>query len=251
MTSTAQSTTGTRGMRVQAARRYVLLATATALAVSCIFSPSSPYPWCGPVSFLGQFGRYDLKAYSGLALLLLTLRGRIDYLLAGFFTLAGAFWAEGAERIHHVWHLPALLLWVEASPPLKDETIRASTIGLWHAHAALSKLQAHGLGWADGYSMSVWLQAFAWPWAKWASDLPIALLKASQAAALAIEAASPLAGFRQLRRWIGYLLVAFYFFVVVTFPFGFFLNGLIVYLYLIETTEIEVKTCPNTKSYPQ
>lgn len=222
---------------MQDVRRFVLLITAIGLGVSCIFSAPSPNAWCGPVSFLGGLGRFDLRGYAGAVLVVLALRGRLDYVLAAVFTLAGAAWAEGAERIHHVWHLPALLLWVEAAPALRDERVRAATIGIWHAHAALSKLQAHGIFWADGRSMAVWLDAFAWPWARRLAQLPVPVLAAAQAAALAIEALAPLAVLPKCRRVVGLALTAFYLAVVVTFPFGFLLNGVLVFIYLVTTQE--------------
>lgn len=220
--------------QVQAARRFALLAIGIVLAVSCLFDAPARHPWCGPVSVLGPFGERapDHQQAMGLVLVLLLIRGRIDYLTASAFTLAGAIWAEGQSRIHHVFHLPALLFWVEATPALRTERMRGATIGVWHAHAALSKLSAHGLGWADGHSMAIWLESFAWPWMRWTAGLPTWLLAAGQWCALFIEAAAPLAAWPQARPYVGAALLLFYAAVLATFPFGFAGNAALVFLYL-------------------
>jgi len=232
-------------MPVQAARRFALLALAAALSISLIVGPASTHPWCGPASTLywtvGAEPGLTARFLISIALLCSTFRdahgGRVSMLTATAFTVAGAVYVEQAERIHHVWHLPVLLLWVEATGALRTERIRSATVGLWHAHAAASKLQAHGLAWADGNSMAVWVDAFAYPHARWLAEAPRWALAAGQAFALTVEAACALAWIPRLRPVIGWALLAFYVGVLVTFPFGFAGNAVLTYLYLVRTPD--------------
>lgn len=228
-------------MPVQAARRFALLALAAALSISLIVGPTSSHAWCGPASTL--YWTVDAepglaaRLWIAIALLCSTFRdahtGRVSMMTATAFTFAGAVYVEQAERIHHVWHLPALLFWVEATGALRTERIRSATVGLWHAHAAASKLQAHGLAWADGDSMAVWIESFAYPHARWLAGAPRWALAAGQAFALTVEAACALAWIPRLRPVIGWALLAFYAGVLVTFPFGFAGNAVLTYLYLV------------------
>lgn len=228
---------------VPAARRCVLLAVAAALGISMIAGPGPQNEWCGPASLIfdlvGSSPGLPAQRIAGAALAAAVLadavRDRVTWISALAFTVAGAVYVENAARIHHVWHLPALLLWVEATAALANERVRAATIGIWHCHAAISKLQAHGLAWADGASMAVWIDAFAYSHARWASRLPTWVLAGGQAAALAVEALAPLAILERARWWVGVALCSFYAGVLVTFPFGFFANLLLVWLYLVRS----------------
>lgn len=228
---------------VPAARRFVLLAMAGVLGTSLIAGPASTNQWCGPASTLyltvGAAPGALSRILISIALLCSTVRdsqiGRVSMVTAAAFTVAGAVYVEQAERIHHVWHLPALLLWVESTAALRTEQVRSATVGLWHAHAALSKIQAHGLGWADGASMAVWIESFAYPHARWVAAAPRWALAAGQAFALGVEAACAFAWTPRLRPFVGWALVAFYAGVLVTFPFGFVGNAALAYLYLVRS----------------
>lgn len=228
---------------VPAARRFVLLALAGALSISLIVGPASSHAWCGPASTLyasvGAPPGPMVRILIAIALLCSVLRDahleRVTMTTAAAFTVGGAVYVEQAATIHHVWHLPALLLWVESTAALQTERVRSATVGLWHAHAACSKLQAHGLAWADGASMAVWIEAFAYPHARWLAGAPRWALAAGQAFALTVEAACALAWIPRIRPWIGWALLAFYGGVLVTFPFGFWGNAALTYLYLVRS----------------
>jgi len=231
---------------VPAARRFVLLVLAGALGISLIVGPAATHQWCGPASTLywtvGAPPGPMARTLIAVALLCSVVRDaqleRVSMITAAAFLVAGAVYVEQAERIHHVWHLPALLLWVESTAALRTEGVRSATVGLWHAHAALSKLQAHGLGWADGESMAVWIEAFAYPHAQWLATVPQWALAAGQACALAVEAACAFAWIPRLRPWVGWALLAFYAGVLATFPFGFLGNAVLAYLYLVRSPPV-------------
>jgi len=191
-------------------------------------------PWCSAASSIPWVRSWS-PVTTGFALTLSALAclygRRIHWVLPLAATIHGAVWVENVERIHHVWHLPVLLAWLEATPSLRKPWIRRLTVGVWHGHAAVAKLRAHGLGWADGDSMRIWLEAFAYPWVQQTlSHIPTWVLALGQWAAIGVEAASPLAVWWP--RAIGAALVAFYIMVLTTFPFGFAANLLLVWLYL-------------------
>lgn len=192
-------------------------------------------PWCGPASSLPWLRNVPPQATAALLIFAsfscLWTR-RIHWMMPLAATLHGAVWVENVERIHHVWHLPVLLAWLEATPALRHGWIRRLTVGGWHFHAAIAKLQAHGLGWADGASMRTWVDAFGYPWAKAATaHVSDGVLAVGQAFALAVEGLAPLAVVRP--RCVGWALVLFYAAVVCAFPFGFATNMLLVWLYLV------------------
>lgn len=192
-------------------------------------------PWCGPASGLPWLRHVPPQATGALlvfaAFSCLWAR-RIHWMLPLAATLHGAVWVENVERIHHVWHLPVLLAWLEATPALRHNWIRRLTVGGWHFHAAAAKLQAHGLGWADGESMRTWIEAFGYSWARSAvAHVSDTVLAVGQTFALATEGLAPLAAVWPRR--MGWALILFYGAVVCVFPFGFAANMVLVWLYVV------------------
>ena len=230
---TLRSTTETPGAWVQGARESVLCAILLAMGV---IPPSvAGNDWCAPASAL-PWARHIPWQATAAALVFVAFwclwSRRMHWTLPLAATLHGCVWVENADHIHHVWHLPVLLAWLEASPRLRLEGGRRATVGMWHTHAAIAKLQAHGLGWADGHSMRVWVEAFAYPHVQAITAwTPTWILAAGQWAALCVEAAGVLAV--AWPRVCGLALVAFYALVIAAFPFGFGTNMVLVWLYLV------------------
>lgn len=232
-----EPTTETPGAWAQGARE-------TALCLILLLMGVLPFavadnPWCGPASSLPWIRHVPPQATAGLlvftAFSCLWAR-TVHWALPLAATLHGAVWVENVAQIHHAWHLPVLLAWLEATPALRRPWIRRLTVGGWHFHAAVAKLQVHGLGWADGESMRTWVEAFGYPHARaFSAYLPTWVLAAAQWFALIAEATAPAAAWRP--RAVGFALLAFYVAVVVTFPFGFAGNAVLVGLYLLAPDE--------------
>jgi hypothetical protein len=130
-----------------------------------------------------------------------------------------------ALREHRFWRTPLYPYWVYACSVF--------AVGSFYGTSGLMKWLTSGPGWANGVSMQLWVRIWGDPASVWTQmvldDRRFAL--AMQWAALIGETAGFLAIVsRQLRPWIGLLLIGFHIGQIALFGWGFHANMLILAL---------------------
>ena len=109
-------------------------------------------------------------------------------------------------------------------------------LGLFHTSAGLAKILHSGLDWPNGVSLQLWSYWDGRP-GSWVRELMIGYRPAvvvMQWLTLIFETSAIVGLFsRQLRPWIGLMLVSFYIGVVLTFDYGFHLNLVLTALFYL------------------
>lgn len=243
---------------------------AVGLVLACQFYPMHEGPRTGPssvLSFLPESVRGDVRLFA-LFRGMLVVGGALwlfqralpwsCWLTTLGFTGLWSMHVENTWANAHIFHCTNMLLVLQSAwqtlyareiaaahaagtywtTPLYPRWVYLTGLaylGLFHTYAGLAKLIYSGPDWANGVSLQLWvhMEGYSWSPTTWLLLSSRTAAKWLQVLTLVAETAGILGLIPRLRVAVGLLLLAFYFGVIVTFPYGFAINAGLVALYFL------------------